>query len=272
MDLLSSVGPTESGQRSLRGVSLVELLLTLVLIGLVLGSAVFFIGNLARSLQGDSSTVNGVVLSVVPARDQLVAAAACQAALLEDSAAATGIFVLGGAYEQGPSNATVLPTTTDDFIPTTLPGATPLQLQSPGQLRAGFPASALGTVAADGDFTLFFLDNPSTIRSVVQVRFIAGATHVSWAVNYFRGGVLQDGSDGTARLSYRFAQSSADHARFTDRPGVRHSWLRQSADWNLQEHLGVRVVLPDPMQSPHDDGAGGVVSPRFVHYFPTRKS
>ena len=243
-----------------------------MLIGLVLSAAVFFIGNLARSLQGDSTTVQGVVLSVVPARDQLAAAAACQAALLEDAAAATGIFVLGGAYEQGPANAAVLPTTTDAFVPTALPGATPLQLQSSGQLRAGFPESALASTASDGDFTLFLLDNPSTIRSVVQVRFQSGVSHVTWTVNYFRGGILQDGSNGTARLSYRFAQSSSDHARFTDRPGARHTWLRQNADWNLQDHLGVRVVLPDPMQAPHDDGTGGVVSPRFVHYFPTRKT
>jgi len=240
--------------------------------GLVVGAAVFFVGNLARSLQGESATVNGVNLSVVPARDQLVAAAACQAALLEDAAAATGIFVLGGAYEQGPANATVLPTTADDFIPTALLGASSLQLQSPGQLRAGFPKSGIASAAADGDFTLFFLDNPTTIRSVVQVRFVSGSTHGSWAVNYFRGGVLQDGNNGTARLSYRFAQSSADRARFTDGPNARHYWLRQNPDWNLQEHLGVRVVLPDPMQAPHDDGAGGVVSPRFVHHFPTRKS
>jgi hypothetical protein len=93
-----------------------------------------------------------------------------------------------------------------------------------------------------------------------------------WSVNYFRNGVLQDGSTGTARLSYRFAASAAEAAGFTDPPAARHHWLRLAETWSIAEHLGVRVVLPDPTQSPVSDGGGGVVSPRFVHYLPTRKS
>ena len=263
---------TERVTLSRRGVSLVELVLTLVLIGMVLGAAVFFIANLARSLQGESASVGGATLSVVPARDQLAAATACQAALLEDAAAATAVFVLGGSYEQDPTTEAPLPTTDSAYVPTSLSGALPLGLQSPGQFRSQLPSGSFASTASNGDYTLFLLDNASTIRAVVQVRLLTADSHVSWSVNYFRGGILQDGSGGTARLSYRFAQTAADYARFTDGPGARHHWLRRSTSWNLEEHLGVRVVLPDPMQSPHADGTGVIVSPRFIHHLPTRKS
>jgi hypothetical protein len=238
---------------------------------MILGGAVHFLANLGRSLQGEGTVVGGSTVSVVPARDQLAAAAACQAALLEDAAAATGIFVLGGDYEQGPNTPAPLPTTDDTFVPSSLAGATPAMLQSPAQFRSALGGASFAADGAAGDVTVFLLADPSVIRAVLQVRRVATASHVSWSVRYFRAGVLQDGSPGTARLSYRFALPAGDAARFTDPPGARHHWLRQATAWDIQEHLGVRLVLPDPMQSPFGDGAGGVVSPRFVHYLATLK-
>jgi hypothetical protein len=248
------------------------LLLTVLLLGMILGGVVHFLANLGRSLQSESAVVGSVSASLVPARDQLAAAAACQAELLADAAAATGVFVLGGSYEQGPDTATLLPTTDTSFVPTSLAGASPVTLQSPARFRAALAGASFEAAGDAGSFTLFFLENASVIRSVVQVRRAVSAAHVLWTVNYFRNGVLQDGSTGTARLSYRFATTAADAAAFTDPPGARHHWLRLSETWSIAEHLGVRVVLPDPTQSPVSDGQGGVVSSRFIHYLPTRKS
>ncbi len=282
--------------------TLVELLLTMVIAGIVLGGAAFMFANFALSFgeisDGSGQTVSDVSrveadndpITMAPAYSQLPAAMQLQIVLAEALQWADAVFVLGGDNESGTGPGTypaTLPSSTANEDYNWLAGVRPALAQAPNQFRNvlqnngrwgdGFDPEGDG--AREESFSIYVIGGrdggvKENVTLVVHCRRedVGGLT--TYSVDAFRPG----SANADPNISYRFSMPSARTtqgaggiSQFRVGVGATHLWLRQDANWGIQEHLGTQVVFPDPTALPYDIGSADNMNAfsRFALFIPT---
>jgi len=269
------------------GFTLIELLLSTILGAMVVGSVVFMFANMAGAFNempsGDKFSAPFVdttrYIPIAPAYSQLANAIQLQNVLMDmlqsdpngpTNPSAACVFVLGGINEQGEGTvATGLPPTA--YAPATLPWfATihPSLISSAAQFKAQLVTNGvvLGAVGKAEDFSIFIISARSNVDAVVHCRRTDSAALATYTVTAYMDGAF------VPELSYAYSVPLTDANGATVKPGAIHYWLRQNADWSLNDDLGAQVVFPDPTAVPYfvKSTDNSTTFSRFVLFMPTR--
>ena len=282
--------PTEPRQhgRTRKGFTLVELLLSTVLGGIVIGSAVFIFANMAGSFsERDSATAypwtsSRATVPMAPAYSQLESALNLQMALMDllqcsqngVTPANAAVFVLGGLDETGSGTGytNLFPDAASaPSLSTPIGGAEAELMTSTADLRLHVTANDSTMTAAEAadSYSIYFFTTPSAISAAVHCRRKDNADGTTmYTVRFWKpGDTAPEGN-----LSYAYALTTAEANSATVRPGATHYWLRKNAAWRINDHVGTQIVLPDPTAVPYEMASGDASRSfsRFVFFLPTR--
>jgi prepilin-type N-terminal cleavage/methylation domain-containing protein len=278
---------TRAGRLRRNGFTLIEMLLSTVLGGMIIASVTFLFANLSMAFTEIRSTQTfawecepheNTHIPLSPAYSQLPKAIQLQAALMEamesdgTNPAAGCIFVLGGVDETGVGDGfeTDLPSVEWPAGAVNLDTAGALDLTSP----AGFAgvcniarAEDLSDDEAHDSFSIYVVRNRSNLDMVVHCRRADADGNTTYTVTTMQGG------DVISQLSYAFCVSTEMANSATVRPGAIHYWLRDVPAWRIADHVGTQVIFPDPTAMPYqvdsDDATARAFS-RLVIFLPTK--
>jgi prepilin-type N-terminal cleavage/methylation domain-containing protein len=279
---------------SRRGFTMIELLLTTILGGIVIGAAVFLFANMAGSFSERDTAYQfawasgreGNVIPMAPAYSQVPNAMNLQMVLgglltvnTEGSVTqepVSAIYVVGGEFEDGPgaANGTAFPDDTAAPVLTTAIGPDVAEiLTSPTDFKNHISTGALSlsptTEEVADSFSIYFLrQRTAGIAAAVHCR---RADHADTGLTVYTVSYW-DASGLRPEYSYAYALPTAQANDATVRPGAVHYWLRKNDAWMIRDHVGAQVVFPDPTSMPYAVAAGDAsrAFSRYVLFLPTK--
>ena len=249
-----------------RGFTLVELLLSMVLGGILLSTITFIFANMAGSFAErpatnytfsnfgwpNTSALYAQPISYTPAYSQLPAAFALQAAITEEMQATSANDFVPCVYVVTNSDTTggKLPSSTS--APTTFAWMTALptsQVSSSAQFAALLNTNGVLTEASTG-YSIYFISSKSTVDMVIHCRRTDEADGVTiYTVLTYLNGSFAD------NLSYAYGIATTQENTCTPvYPSAKHIMLRTSPSawtYGVSDELGAQVIFPDPTAFPY---------------------
>jgi hypothetical protein len=245
-------------KKHLRGFTLVEMVLSTAIFVTAFGGLTIMMANMvgfARDSVASRESVNIHRIMV---------------SLIKDIELADTIIVLGGVDELGNNStsayAAANPTIAN--INAGLANVAPNQITSPTQFRtligaiATIPAQDVAETnnaynarlsVSTRDYSVYFVKG-RTVASSLNV--VVTAANWTFTVTYRAYSYAEDGTM-TISLEDIYTYSMQTATDFADlmenlqtRPSARHYWLRQASTWGISEHIGTRIILPDPLANP----------------------
>jgi hypothetical protein len=266
--------------------TLIEMLLSTMLGGMVVGVVAFIFANMAGSFAEQPTTgvqfdwdVNGNgslndPIPYSPAYSQLSQAFLLQAEItdaLQSTENAAGGFTAkngGGSVsavyvissDEG-ENLPVVPAGTDADVATlpVISGVAPSLLASSASFYASLNQAGSGvSFSAQAGYSIYFMSGDDDVKLAVHCRRTTSGTDTLYTVKTYSGGNF------CPSLSYGFGIRNLNS---TVQPSAHHIRLRTNGSWGIAEDLGTRVVLPDPTVVAYEIRPGDDASVRTFSRF-----
>jgi len=235
-----------------KGFTLIEMLLSTMLGGMVIGVVAFMFANMAGSFAEQPTTGQTFdwdtsrTIPYSPAYSQLPQAFALQAEI-SDCLQSTQNVAGGLACKSGGSPVTAIFVVSSDEgenLPT-VPAADAADVTNIAAIAganlltssAQFYTLLNPTNAATG-YSIYCISDDNTVNMAVHCRVttpVAGVT-IYTVKTYING-------DFNPELSYAYGLKNTNSSV---NPSARHIKLRSNADWGIDEDIGTQVIFPDP--------------------------